>query len=90
MKYEELIEGSIYYCKWPNKYLYIMRRMAGEAPCPYIELTEKTSSSYGYFHTTTCEYRVATEEEQAHFLQCERAGKYVEYTPIEYIPLIFN
>lgn len=95
MKYNELIKGSIYYCNYPNdtspSHRYIMKKEKGEANCSLIDVGHMQYHHLGgCFYTTNCNYRVATIEEQAHFLQCEKAGKYLEYIPINFVPLIFN
>ena len=93
MKYTELTIGDIYFVQYPERQ-YIFRAVTPEGWVNNIDLKLK---SYFFKSGNMCEennqerhYGEATQQEKEHFLQCEKAGKYVEYKPEKIETLIFN
>ena len=83
MKYNELKTGEIYFCNFygGTEYTYIMRKEEGDSFASYLQI-----KPFFYFHIRSGRFdvmsnifREATYEEKKHFLQCEKAGKYVKY-----------
>lgn len=86
MKYTELKTGEIYFCNFygGTEHTYIMRKEEGGGLSSYLQVGSAHSfaiKSGGFDVIMSNIFREATYEEREHFLQCEKAGKYVKYKP---------
>lgn len=93
MKQIQLIEDKIYYCNYRGYNRYIFRNTYNSENCSNIDITGKMffTKSGSFTHQEDLkDLREATHEETEHFLQCEKATRYVNYVPEKFIPLIFN
>lgn len=90
MKITDLKAGEIYHCIYSySKNLYIFKKKADGRNCNNLFLFGRTYyENSGDFNAPNCTFREATQQEKEHFLQCEKANKYVEYKNEEI--LIFN
>ena len=93
MQYEDLIDGEIYHVLYPANQVYIFKAKKGE----YVNNIDVNRKDYWHESgnmSKAChklrEYRIATEEEKEHFLQCQKAKRYKDYVSTKFIPLIFN
>src|SRR6187402_732412 len=91
MKVEELIKGQYYVASHTNaKYRYIFRDKSDKQEGSDFYYTYKIDydDEYKHFSGSGCldsrgnnsfnHYEPATQQEIAHFLACEKAGKFVE------------
>lgn len=86
MKLSDFKEGEIGFCLTSPGYIF--RKTVTGFSCSFLKpITKEFKKNNGDF-TGSHSFREATEEEKGHFMECEKAGKYVEYITPEY--LLFN
>lgn len=85
MTYTDLEIGEYYHVAYGDRFSYIFRAHATHTSVDNLDLTNKNwHSCSGNMCSDSIQrriYREATLQEIEHFLQCEKAKKYMEYKP---------
>lgn len=82
MKQAELIQGKIYWCQHGNggpSYEFIFRNENNCEKCLYINIANRTYGKEGCLSEDNgmINYRLPIALEERHFMECEKANKYV-------------